>query len=347
MSILRSLGLAALITLVLLALTDVVTRAAFPSPERVSSNFSSALLQLEMDRLRSRPPQTVFLGDSVLWGYKVAPERTATAQLFARGLDGVNLAYEGGSPINTYAMLRLLLANGVRPKLVVFNVNQKQFNPFDSAYKTIHPSVAALAEPMLSSDDRALLKDAPISSTFDAHLDRAISHVWELYALRADLREMLFGDVDAAHALDDIVQRASGAQARTDAEHVPTPDKFDSTYELEPLSPDNVSVHFLDEIATLLASEHIPALALLTPTNHALLHEYIDVPAYTTNLAYVTARLAKSHVRVVDLDRAIPTAEFIDNDHLTPAGHERLVRLLAPQLGVTGVADTNASTATR
>jgi lysophospholipase L1-like esterase len=163
-------------------------------------------------------------------------------------------------------------------------------------------------------------------------LDGWIGSIWHLYALRSDLREALFGEIDAAHALDGAVQRASGAEARAAAAHRPTPDRFEGTYDLSPLDGKNVSVHFLRETIALLAEEHIPALAILTPTNHTLLHEYIDVPEYRKNLAYVRALLAAGDARVLDLDARFPAAEFIDNDHLTARGNRRLAAALEPLL---------------
>ena len=243
-----------------------------------------------------------------------------------------NLSFEGGSPANTYAMLRLLEAKGVRPALVVFNVNQKEFNPADSAYQKLHPSLEALAAPLLTAEEAAELTPTVKRDRFEAALDDAISAHWQFYALRSDIREALFSNLDAAHALDDALQTLSGAKARTEAMHRPTPDRFEGTYDLSPLDAQNVSVRFLRKTAELLAQERIPAIAILTPTNHALLHEYIDAPEYAKNLAYVRTMLEGHGVLVIDLDREFKAAEFIDNDHLTAAGNQHLAEILQPAL---------------
>ncbi len=333
MTQLRILGATAFVFLILVAATDVCVRAAFPSLPRLDADFSPALLQLEIDRLRSDPPATVFLGDSVLWGYRLRPEEAAPAILGARGLRETNLSYEGGSPVNTYAVLEVLLASGVRPKCVVFNVNQKVFNALDSAYATVHPSVAELALPRFAAADAALLEPARAPATFEAGLDRNVRAAWRLYALRSDLRELLFGDVDAAHALEARLAAADGTQRHTNVAHVPTAAAFEGTYDLAPLDDTNVSVHFLRRIVAALRAARVPAIAILTPTNHTLLHEYIDTPQYGKNLAYVRLLLAAGGVRVVDLDGAFRSADFIDNDHLTAAANERFASLLAPELG--------------
>jgi lysophospholipase L1-like esterase len=333
MTQLRILCATALVFFILTAATDLSVRARFPSLPRLDSDFSPAFLQLEIDRLRGSPPDTVFLGDSVLWGYRLRPDQAAPAILGTRGLRETNLSYEGGSPVNTYAVLKVLLADGVRPKRVVFNVNQKVFNALDSAYATVQPSVAQLALPQFGAADAALLGPARSPDTFESRLDRAVSTVWLLYALRTDLREIIFGDVDAAHALEARIALADGTQQRTDAAHKPTVAAFEGTYDLSPLDDTNVSVHFLREIVEALRAAHIPAVAILTPTNHALLHTYIDTPQYGKNLAYVRRMLGAGGVRVVDLDGAFRAADFIDNDHLTAAGNERFASLLASALG--------------
>src|SRR5580704_5643524 len=157
MRLLRALATTGLVFVVLLAALDVAVGAWFPRFERVSDNFSTAYLQREVARMAREPAAVVFAGDSVLWGYKLPPSASAPALLARAGVPVRNLAFEGGSPANTYALLQLLLAAGVHPRAVVFNINQKEFSPADSAYRTLHPSLAALAEPLLSPVDRALL----------------------------------------------------------------------------------------------------------------------------------------------------------------------------------------------
>ena len=91
-------------------------------------------------------------------------------------------------------------------------------------------------------------------------------------------------------------------------------------------------MHYLALLVAALRDAHIPAVAILTPTNHALLHPYVDTPQYAGNLAYVRRLIERSGARVVDLDRAFAPAEFLDNDHLTAAGNRRLARRLATEL---------------
>jgi lysophospholipase L1-like esterase len=331
--VLSALGATLLVFVALLALLDAAVVAWFPRFERVTDNFSAAYLAREIGKMAREPGTVAFVGDSVLWGYKLPAADAAPSLLRRAGIPARNLAFEGGSPANTYALLRVMLAAGVRPGAVAFNVNQKEFSPADSAYRTLHPSLEVLADPLLSPADRALLSaPAAPKRAFEARLDGWVGSVWHLYALRSDLREALFGDVDAAHALDDLVQRASGAEARAAAAHRPTPDRFEGTYDLSPLDGKNVAVHFLRETVALLAAERIPAVAILTPTNHSLLHEYIDAPEYRKNLAYVRGLLAAGGVRVLDLDARFPAAEFIDNDHLTARGNRRLAAAIEPLL---------------
>ena len=334
MRLLQAFGVTALVLVALLALLDRATVAWFPRFERVSDNFSPAYLEREVEALKKDPPSNVFIGDSVLWGYRLPAGDSAPSVLRAEGLQVCNLSFEGGSPANTYAMLRLLYDRGVRPKLVVFNVNQKEFSSSDSADQKLHPSLETLAWPLLTPAERNLLTPTPPSTTqkpVEVALDRWITSVWHFYALRTDLREALFGDVDAIHGLDNLIQLWSGAHARSEAAHVPTPDRFEGTYDLSPLDTANVSVIYLQKTVDLLAREKTPALAILTPTNHKLLHEFIDAPAYDKNLAYAQKLLERGGVRVVNYDRRF-AGKFIDNDHLTAPGNREFAATLRPEL---------------
>src|SRR5262249_33431781 len=152
------------------------------------------------------------------------------------------------------------------------------------------------------------------------------------YGLRADLRELAFGDVDAVHAVQAVIESATGARARRALAHRPTTEAFEGTYDLTPLEATNVGFRFLDLIAGTLQRERIPAVAILTPTNHRLLHDYIDVPEYTANLRASERVVAARGVRVVDWDAAFPSGQFIDNDHLTAEGNRRLASRLQAAL---------------
>lgn len=317
------------VAMIVLALIDIAFRSTFPRSERLNENFSAAYLRREVAALRSTSP-IVVLGDSALWGYRLPADKAAVTLLRRRGLAVENLSFEGGSPPNTYAMLRILSANGVRPRQVVFNVNQKEFNPADSAYQTLHPSVELVGWTALGHGERALLK-----STQPAHpdaLQHAIESTWALYGMRTDLREALFGDVDAVHALQTAIEGVSGARARRLAAHRPTAQLFEGTYDLTPLDPSNVGFRFLRRIADMLRQQNIPAVAILTPTNHTLLHDYIDSPEYAANLRATRRLLESNGIAVLDLDRAFPASEFLDNDHLTEAGNSRLAAVLRAAL---------------
>jgi hypothetical protein len=196
------------VAIVLLAGIDAIVRLVLPHSVRLSDNFSATYLRREVDALRGTAP-IVVLGDSALWGYGLPADRAAVTLLQRSGVPLENFSYEGGSPPNTYAMLRVLIAGGIRPRLLIFNVNQKEFNPADSAYQQLHPSVERLAWTILTPAERALLKPTQRNGP-DDRLQRAVESIWQLYGVRADVREMLFHDVDAIHALQTAVERLSG-----------------------------------------------------------------------------------------------------------------------------------------
>ncbi len=312
-----------------LACVDVIVRVSFPVLPRLDDNFSGAYLARIIQR--GEPANsTVFLGDSVLWGYRLPAADAAPSLLAKRGYRISNLSFEGGSMANTYALLRLLETENVKPRAVVFNVNVKEFNSADSAYRTLYPALETLAWNDLAPDERALLVSTQ-KQTLDASIDRAVSKVWALYGMRADLRELLFAHVDAVTAVQDAIDNASGKNARTEAAHIPTADRFEGTYDLSPLTQDNIEVVFLRKTVALLHAWGVPAIAILTPTNHALLHDYIDAPEYQDQLAYIT-KILRPTVRVLDYDRSFSAQQFLDNDHLTAAGNRRFAQMLAPYL---------------
>ena len=307
-----AIALASLVAVV--AGENALVGTAFPHLARFTTDFSPAYLQREVRALATVPAPTIFLGDSVVWGYRLQPEQTAVALLASRGCTCRNFGFKAGSPPNYYALVKLLRSAGVRPRAVVVEVNQRVFNDVDDSYRKLHPALAAEAGTLLAPDERAALTLPPPERGIRAALDANVSSWWLLYAMRADIRETLYGE------------------AGTAPEPAPTADAFLGTYDLTPLGERNVGVRFLEKTADFLRSGDVALIAFMTPTNHPLLHEYIDGPEYRANGDYLKRLLAARGARVLDLDRAFPAAEFLDNDHLTAAGQQRLAARLAEAL---------------
>ncbi|HEV3156198.1 MAG TPA: hypothetical protein VGZ00_02510 [Candidatus Baltobacteraceae bacterium] len=312
--ILSSILSAIVVVIVLVAAQNLTLAAYFPHLTRVATDFSSTYLRRELSALASSSPQTIFLGDSVVWGYRLPSDATAIARLTSEGFACRNFAFKSGSPPNFYALARLFQNSGVHPKAVVLEINQKVFNPADSSYASLHPAVADLASPLLSAEDRTLLKLQAPTGGIKRNLDTLLSSFWLSYAMRADIRGTFAGDGDVA------------------PEKPLTADQFEGTYDLMPLTERNVGVHFLVETVVLLRRSGVPVVAFLTPTNHTLLHDYIDSPAYRENGSYLRRILEQHGVRVLDLDASFSASEFLDEDHLTGAGQRRLAALLAGSL---------------
>lgn len=306
---------------------DLAFLEFFPTFPRLAADFSAAYLARQARALGHEHP-VVALGDSALWGYRVSVEEAAITRLRRADRRWVNLSYEGGSAPNTFALLRILDHAGVAPRAVVFNVNLKEFNPVDSAYDKLYPGVERLAWPLLSAEERAKLKRVT-PQTVDARFNEAVESVWPFYAMRSDVRAAIFADQDAAHAVASVFEAWGGTTARKAAAHRPTPDKFEGTYDLSPLGEDNIGVFFLRRVAGALQSSRIPGYAILTPTNHKLLHDYIDGPEYRAQLLFVTRLLRSYGITVLDYDSAFAPAEFLDNDHLTVEGNRHLAQLLS------------------
>jgi hypothetical protein len=293
---------------------NLAISAYFPHLSRVNTDFSPAYLQRELETISSAPPQVVFIGDSVLWGFALKPQQTAIGILASRHCDCLNLSFKASSPPNYYALVRLLQQYHVRPKLVVLEANQSVLTKANKAYATLHPALAALAGPLLSADDRKTLGLQTSGSDFTRGLDKLLSSLWEPYAFRADLRETLDPTPDALPA------------------QPPTADTFYAEYDLTPLDDTNVGVHYLEETVDALHAARIPVLAIMTPTNHELLHEYIDGPEYRANVTYLTRLFEARGARVLNLDRAFPASSFYDSAHLKPAAQVRLAQILQREI---------------
>lgn len=138
-------------------------------------------------------------------------------------------------------------------------------------------------------------------------------------AVRADIRQTIFGERDAATRLAALASSLTGADVREKRAHVPTADRFLGTYDLTPLTQTNVALWYLRASRTLLEANHIPYVAFLTPTNHHLLADYINSREYDDNLRALEQTLRGPGGVVLNFDRAMATTEFLDNDHLTGA----------------------------
>ncbi|MBV9149852.1 MAG: hypothetical protein JO024_08300 [Candidatus Eremiobacteraeota bacterium] len=326
--------IAYIVAILMLILLDVGLRFWAPHPTRMPVQFSAAYLDRITTQLSAKRNLILALGDSVLWGYGVDAKDAAMSVLrsdYGAG-DLVNLSFQGGSPENTYILLRSLLDRGIRPRLVVFNVNLKEFNPADPSYRRLFPAVEEENRAQFDPDDRRLLQMNAQSRALGALLDQYVGRYWQLYHFRSDIKQAIFGEDDMARWLTARVEDLTGTNARRAAAHKPTPDRFIGTYDLTPLASGNVAFQYFEKTMRLLNSRHIRAIAFFTPTNHRLLHEFIDTPEYDDNVAAIRRVASRYGIVTLNLDRAVPPAEFIDNDHLTVEGNRRLAQLLAPHL---------------
>lgn len=326
--------IAYILAVLLLVLLDVALRFWMPHPERMPQQFSAAYLDRVTTRLAAKRDLVLVLGDSVLWGYGVDSHDAAMSVLRTSygNPNLVNLAFQGGSPENTYVLLRSLFERGANPRLVIFNINLKEFSPADPSYRQLFPAVEDENRSLLDLEDRRRLQMHSPSRALNALLDQYVGRYWQLYHFRSDIKQAIFGQDDMARWLTARVQDLTGTNARRAAAHKPTPDRFIGTYDLTPLGPGNVALVYFEKAARLLRAHHVRALVFFTPTNHKLLHDFIDTPEYGDNLNAVKRLAARYGISVQNFDHVIPSNEFIDNDHLTVAGNRRLAHLLASQL---------------
>lgn len=310
-----ALAVVAVVTVSIVTIQNALIDRYFVSLPRFVTDFSVTYFERNMHELQRQPPHVVFIGDSVLWGFALDPADTAVASLARNGCRCTNFAFKSGSPPNFYVMARAIEAAQLHPQAIVLEVNEKVFNESDPSYDHLHPAIEALAGPYLNPTERATLHVEPTRAGPKSTLDSALTRTMLLYAMRSDIRETLYGDVP-----DPIAK--------------PTTDQLEGVYDLSPLSNENVGIQFLEKTFAVFQRAKIPVVAFLTPTNHALLHEYIDNPSYRSNLHFLS-ELARAHgAKILDLDSVFEPRYFIDGDHLTAAGQTRLASTLAREIPV-------------
>ncbi len=306
----------ATIALAAVVLIDVLQNAAiarfFPLQSRLSGDFSPAYLQRHLETIAGLEPQTIFLGDGLLAGFRLRPEETAVAILSADGCACRNLAFKHGSPVDYYALALLMRAYGIHPKKVVIEIDRIAFNPAYFGYRRMPGAVGELAWPLLTPADRAAL-EAPRTSVRQ-RVERVLGSVSLLVAMRTDIRQALFGASDPKPPPMDASTRRG-------------------VYASAPLDDTNLSVRYLGRTLDVLHGMGAPVAAFAAPVNRAAFHEFVDDAAYRANGAYLRAFLERRGVRVSDYDAAFGADEFEDEVHLNAAGQRRLAALLEPVVG--------------
>lgn len=332
--------LAILVTVLLLCQTDVAVSTLSTErkfADRLPEHFSAYYLKQYTERAGGARNAVLVVGDSVLWGYGVPVEDTAVAELRRRlpRTPIINAAFEAGTPINSDFLIRYLLAHRIYPRAILFDLNPLSFNQLAKSYDTLNPALESLAVPtyLQPFDDARLSADqAAKDPSVWAEVDRFLEIHWALYGSRVDIHQALFGDADAATALQTHVNTFLQVSTLTlkPAQEPSVP--YAEMYDLTPLSSENVSFAYTQHFLEMLAANHIPAIAILPPTNHALLHNYIDVPAYSANLRRLEHLCHLYGATVLNLDHRIPQKEFIDNTHLTKKGNGAVAQAVAPAI---------------
>jgi hypothetical protein len=241
------------------------------------------------------------------------------------GAHVTNLAYEAETPINADFVLRYLLAHGLRPRAVLVELNPASFNQTAAAYDTLNATLAELTVPALVEPfDRGKLNDAALQPLSPAdRLDRFVAEHWLLYGSRVDVHQALFGDADLASALHRRVEPLLQPSPQ------PRAAPYAATYDLTPLDAGNVSYAYAEHLFQTLAARHIPAIVVLPPVNHTILHAYIDNAAYAGNLRRISHLAASYHLTVVNVDGLLGGRYFLDNTHVNRAGAARFAQALS------------------
>lgn len=303
------------LSLALFALQNLLIAAYFPRLTRFTSDFSPTYLQREITFIAAQPSQTIFLGDSVLWGFRVRPEEGAVALLQSRGFLCSSLSFKGSSPPNYYALSRLLLAAHIHPKKIILEIDMKLFNQRNNAYRRLHPSLAKLVSPLLDAEDKATLEPLAHQNPLVRRLVKTATSFSSLFAMRPDIKETLYGDIDPAP------KGTSAEELRRKY--------LKGEYVLNPLTVQNVGVRYLEKTVKLWSASGVPVSAFITPADHTRLRDYIETPTYRANRLFLLRLIEREGVRTLDLDNAFDTSAFLDEIHLTAQGQERLASILA------------------
>lgn len=302
---------AALAAIAVIAGQNLLLWWFFPHLQRVTTDFSPMYLRREIVMMPAHGSDSVvFLGDSVLWGYAIEPGQSAVSLLISRGCACENLSFKASSPPNYYVLARLMQRLGVHPKAVFIEINQKVLNQADNAYAALYPAVGDLARAfdVLTPAEQQELNVKPARSNVRSRIDRILAKTMLMYAMRSDIRETWYGD--PAPALPRLTQ-----------------DLLMGTYDLTPLDTTNVGVSYLNKAFDVFRDMGVPVIAFTTPTNHRLMHQYIDGPDYAANDEFLVQDAKRHGARVLDLDKAMPAGVFIDESHLTPPGQQRLAKI--------------------
>ena len=299
------------IALAAIILENAAIERFLPQPVRLTTDFSPTFLRRELASEQLAKADIVFLGDSVLWGYNVRPQDTAVAQLISDGCACINLSYKASSPPNYFALTRLMRVNRIKPRRVVLEVDQRVFQHANSAYATLHPAVAELSGPLLDdADRRALASEGPPANLLSPFQALATS-LFTVYAMRSDIREMLYPQPDVIP-----IQKAAA-------------DELFAEFDLTPLDERNAGVHYLIKAIDELRERGIYVAVFMTPTNHQLLHKYIDGPEYQANVDYLIHLAATHGAHVANFDRAFSNDDFYDSSHLKPLAQRRFASMLS------------------
>ncbi len=305
----RTACIALLAVLLLVALQDLAIATLFPLQSRFAGNFSAAYLKRYIEGLADLEPQTMFMGDGLLAGFRLRPQDTAVAILSQEGCACRNLAFSHGGPVDYYALALLLRAGRIHPKTVVLEINQAQYKPSYYGYRRMPGAVGELAWPLLAPADRAVLEEPRIG--LRRRLERALAPLTPLFAMRADIRDALFGAADPKPP-----PMSAGDRSRL--------------YAVPPLDASNLSVRYLSAALELLRGMGTPVAAFAAPVNHGAFGPAAASDAYRANGAYLRNLLVARGARFVDLDGALGSADFEDEVHLNAAGQRHLAALLEP-----------------
>ncbi len=246
-----------------------------------------------------------------------------------------NMGRLGGGPVADCVYLHRLLANGIRPRLLVVELPPSMMTTIGSQRE-----MESLQVGPLTSSDQALLHRLGCSTdeTLPAWVDVAVPIYSRRRLLLYKLAPTLLTRDVRAHCLGQWWQGLDNCGWVAGARTGPTKEREDSHMQMmQPLLDLMATTTYddalpgcraLDDIMQVTRAEGIPVAMIVMPESPRLRQAY-PANAWERLWAYLQETCVHRHCPLIDARAWVPAEHFADPDHLAPAG----ARLFTEKLG--------------
>lgn len=346
--------------ILLFAGADAAMRAAvrreFASGSFRPPHDSDRLVVEFIEYLNERPadsPAVFMIGDSVIQGARLPTGQAVPARLAARlpGARVANLGLTAAKTPDFFFVTHRLRA--VRRDIAVYNINVKNFGAFDrerplrfhDLYIDDAFSRTAAGADLDALDVRGE-STADVADRLRATLREGVLDRWFLFRNRDAVSAALFGAhprktiegyyrvamrTGARGAMDRLERRVTKKDWRDTRWEPWAVDALRRYYDIDPALDRNVVFRFVGHTARLARARGLVPIVFMTPMNRELCDRFglVDWERYARDVAAIRASVEAAGGVFWDFTDAASTHEFVDNDHLTAEGADRLAARLA------------------